>query len=219
MRANVCAARLTPRTGEFCMRGQFDTRACENRGAYRQAAVPAVPDRGCRAGLPAPELTSGWRAAWRSTALPFVLVTKDQPAFFQVVGRHLDRHPIARQRLDPVLLHLAGGVSDDLVSGIELDTVTRVGENFSDQSFELDQLFLSHVYLQIDRRLAWSLGAVGSGIRTALTMQEGHPLHPLRLAAGLGRGRTDRLVPVGLMPAGLLSAIITTGTPVTARAF
>src|SRR6202035_502857 len=51
---------------------------------------------------------------------------------------------------------------DDLVSCVELHAVARVGEDFGHQSFELDQLFLSHVYLQIDRLLARSLGAVGS---------------------------------------------------------
>src|SRR6202166_5005827 len=113
-----------------------------------------------------------------------VLVTEDEPAFLKVIGRHFDRHPIARQRLDPVLFHLAGGVGDDLVSGIELHAIACIGEDFGDQSFELDQLFLSHGSLQIDRRLARSLGAVGSGMRTAFAMQKGNALHPFSLAAG-----------------------------------
>src|SRR5260370_38156048 len=110
----------------------------------------------------------------RSTLFPYttlfrslVFVTEDEPAFFQIIGRHFDRHPIARQRLDPVLFHLAGGVGHDLVPGIGLHAVTRIGEDFSDQSFELDQLFFSHGYLQIDRWLGWSFGAFGAGIRTA----------------------------------------------------
>src|ERR1700686_2778338 len=82
--------------------------------------------------------TRGPPAATRT----LVLVTEDEPALFQVVGRHLDRHPVARQRLDPVLFHLAGGVGDDLVSGIELHAIACIGEDFGDQSFELDQLFL-----------------------------------------------------------------------------
>src|SRR3984885_3568575 len=129
--------------------------------------------------------TRGPPAATRT----LVLVTEDEPALFQVVGRHLDRHPVARQRLDPVLFHLAGGVGDDLVSCIELHAVTCVGEDFSHQSFELDQLFFSHGYLQIDRRLAWPLGAVGSGIRTAFAMQKSDALHPFSLAAALRRTR------------------------------
>src|ERR1700730_13935790 len=137
--------------------------------------------------LPAPELAARRCTTRASAARPLVLVTEDEPAFFQVIRRHLDRHPIARQRLDPVLLHLAGGISDDLVSCIELHAVTCVGEDFGHQSFELDQLFLSHGYLQIDRRLAWSLGAVGFCIRTAFAMQKGDALHPFSLAAALRR--------------------------------
>src|SRR5437660_8141075 len=71
--------------------------------------------------LPAAELAAALRCAARRSARragPLVLVPEDQPALLQIVGRHLDRHPIARQRLDAVLLHLAGGIGDDLMSGI-----------------------------------------------------------------------------------------------------
>src|SRR5258708_1206689 len=77
---------------------------------------------------PATELAARRCATRSAAARTFVLVTEDQPALLQVIGRHLDRHPIARQRLDPVLFHLAGGVGGELVSGIELHAVTRVGE-------------------------------------------------------------------------------------------
>src|SRR5437764_13510401 len=94
-------------------------------------------NRGCFGGLPAPELTS-WRcAAWSSAARTLVLVTENQPAFFQVIRRHFDRDPIAGQRLDPVLLHLARGVGDDLVSCVELHAVTCGGGDFRHQSFGL----------------------------------------------------------------------------------
>src|SRR5207253_3538444 len=122
------------------------------------------------------------------------LVTEDQPPFLEVVGRHLDRHPVARQRLDPVLFHLAGGVGDDLVPGIELHAITGIGEDFGDQSLELDQLFFSHVVLQVDRLLAWLLVAVGSMFRATFAMQKGNALYPFALAAALRR--TVRLLPV-----------------------
>src|SRR5258708_6428791 len=145
---------------------------------------------GCRGPhLPAAELAA-WRRATRgsaATAGTLVLVTEDEPALFQIVGRHLDRHSIASQRLDPVLFHLAGGVGNDLVSGIELHAITCIGEDFGHQSFELDQLFFSHGYLQIDRRLAWSLGSVGSRIRTAFAMQKGNAFPPVIPAAPLRR--------------------------------
>src|SRR5258707_4372999 len=170
--------------------------------------------------LPAAELAAGRCAAGGSpaTARTLVLVTEDEPALFKIIGRHLDRHPIARQRLDAVLFHLAGGVGNDLVSGIELHAITCVGGDFGDQSFELDQLFFSHGFLQIDRRLAWSLGTIGSSIGAAFAMQEGNALHPVRLAAALRR-RACRLVPMGLVPAGLRNAITTTTTAAAARPF
>src|SRR5260221_9928251 len=165
---------------------------------------------------PATELAAGRCATRSAAARTFVLVTEDQPALLQVIGRHLDRRPIARQRLDPVLFHLAGGVGDDLVSGIELHAVTSVGEDFGHQSFELDQLFFSHGSLQIDRRLAWSLGAVGFCVLTAFAMQKVDPLYPFSLSPPLRRGSV-RLLPVGLVPVGLRKTIITTGTVASAR--
>src|SRR5664280_3818792 len=168
--------------------------------------------------LPAAELAARRCTTRSSTTRTLILVTEDEAAFFQVIWRHLDRHPIARQRLDPVLFHLAGGVGDDLVSGIELHAITCIGEDFGDQSFELDQLFFSHGYLQIDRRSALRpLGAVGSGIRTAFAMQKSDPLHRFSLAAALRR--TYRLLPVDLVPVGLRNATITARTVVTARPF
>src|SRR6202166_2593669 len=181
-----------------------------------------MPSGPGRRPLSAAELSSRRRATRSSAsgARTLVLVTENQASLFKVVRRHLDRHPISGQRLDPVLLHFAGRVGDDLVSGIELHAVACVGEDFGHQSFELDQLFLSYGYLQIDRRLAGSVGAVGFCIRTAFAMQKGDALHPFSLAAAWRRGRwTYRLMPVGLVPAGLRSATITTGTAATARPF
>src|SRR6266480_5344018 len=172
-----------------------------------------------RSRLPAPELAARRPTTGRPATRTLVLVAEDQPALLQIVRRHLDRHPIACQRLDPVLFHLAGGVGDNFVSGIELHAVAGIREDFGHQSFELDQLFFSHGYLQIDRRLALRpLGAVGSGIRTAFAMQKSNPLHPFSLAAALRR-RAWRLLPAGLVPVGWRNVIITTGTVVTARAF
>src|SRR5579872_6059831 len=104
--------------------------------------------------LSAAELAALWRATGCSAgrtwpgARAFVLVAEYQSALFQIIGRHLDGDPVARERLDPVLFHLAGGIGNDLVPRIELDAVARIGEDFGDQSFELNQLFFSHFYLQ-----------------------------------------------------------------------
>src|SRR5665213_2426034 len=159
------------------------------------------------AALSTAELTARRCTTRRSATRTFILVTENKAALLKVIWRHLDRHPIARQRLDPVLFHLAGGVGDDLMPGIELHAIACIGEDFGHQSFELDQLFFSHDYLQVDRRLALRpLGAVGSGIRSAFAMQKGNSLHPFGVAVAMRR--TGRLVPTGLMPVGLLSAII-----------
>src|SRR6516225_7035456 len=115
----------------------------------RMLSAPAV--------LPAAKLAALRRAALSTSgtaaARTLVLVTEDEAALFQIIGRHLDCHPVTRQSLDPVLLHLAGSIGNDLMSRVQLDAVAGIGEDFSDQSFELDQLFFSHVYLQVDRRL------------------------------------------------------------------
>src|SRR5882757_1495166 len=170
--------------------------------------------------LSAAELTAALRCAARRSAGAagtLVLVTEDQPSLLQIVGRHLDRHPIACQRLDAVLLHLAGRVGDNFMSGIELHAVARVGQDFGHQSFELDQLFFSHGSLQVDRRLVLgSLVAVGFGIRAAFAMQKGNALHPVSLypVSLAALRRTRRLMAVRLR-----RAMITTTTAAAARPF
>lgn len=97
------------------------------------------------------ELTTRRRAPGSTaTTRTFVLMTEDQASLLQVVRRHLDRHPVAGQRLDPVLFHLAGGIGHDFVSGIELHAIARVGEDFGDQSFNWISSSLAMDHLQID---------------------------------------------------------------------
>src|ERR1043166_1781382 len=166
--------------------------------------------------LPAPsELAATLRPALRSGACgsrPLVLVAENQAALLEVVGRHFDGDAIAGQCLDAFFLHLAGGVGDDFVPCIELHAVARVGQDFGDQSLELDQLLFSHGSLQVDGRLAvGSLVAVGFEFRPAFAMQKGDALYPVSLAA-LRAGR--------LMPAALRSgAMITATAAPPARAF
>src|ERR1700688_507556 len=92
--------------------------------------------------LSAPELLPLRRPAGRSGAL--VLVAEDQPALLEVIRRHLDGDAVARERLNAVLLHLAGRVGDDHLPGVELDAIARVRQDFGDETFELDQLFFCH---------------------------------------------------------------------------
>jgi hypothetical protein len=74
---------------------------------------------------PAAKLRTLGRAGRRTGAL--VLVTEDKAAFFQVIGRNLDCHPVAGKSLDPVLFHPSGRVRDELVTVIELNAVAGVG--------------------------------------------------------------------------------------------
>src|SRR5260370_15784891 len=102
---------------------------CRLRGAPTLACLRDFVE--CRGPhLPAAELAARRRATRGSaaTAGTLVLVTEDEPALFQIVGRHLDRHPIASQRLDPVLFHLAGGVWHDFLSRISLPSITCIAE-------------------------------------------------------------------------------------------
>src|SRR5712691_3097178 len=94
--------------------------------------------------LPPAELLALRRTA---AAGALVLVAEDEPALLEIVGRHLDRHAVAGERLDPVLLHLARRVGDDGLPGVELHAKARVGQNLGDQTFELDQFFLGHGFL------------------------------------------------------------------------
>ncbi len=79
------------------------------------------------------------RATDRAGAL--VLVAEDQTAFFQIVRRDFHRDPVARKGLDPVLLHSAGRIGDQLMAIIKVNAETCVGQYFEDQTFELQKLF------------------------------------------------------------------------------
>src|SRR3954453_8610001 len=193
IKAILCEAgpQNNPDVHDFLIRAHF-----VNGEARGRAGCPSAVLRLTKFRLPAAKLAALRRAAagW-SAAGALVLVAEDQPALLEVVGRHLDRHPVSRQGFDAVLLHLAGGVGDDFMSGVELHPISRVGKDFGHQSFELDQLFFGHGYLQIDKCLAWPMGAVRSGIRTALAMQESDALHAFRRRA---RCRAGRFVSAGM---------------------
>src|ERR1700690_2590105 len=195
-------SKVAPQT---ILRARFFDRARGQRRMAQGARHDAVTWPSASWGLSAAKLAALRRTALgargtASSARAFVLVSEDQSAFFQIVRRHLDRYPVARQGLDPVFLHLACGIGNDLVPCVELDAVAGIGEDFGDQSFELDQLFFSHGYLQVDRRLAWPTSAVGLGVRTAFTVEKGDALQSFGLTATL-RGAA-RLLPIDLVVPG-----------------
>src|SRR3954447_6422282 len=80
--------------------------------------------------LPARRRTPGCPGAART----LVRVPEDRPGLLPIVGRHLDCRPVACQRLDTILLHLARCVGDYFMAGIELDTIPRIGKDFGHQS-------------------------------------------------------------------------------------
>src|SRR5262249_38887931 len=48
--------------------------------------------------------------------------------------------------LDSVLLHLARRVGHDLVAGIELNAIARVGQDLDHKAFELDEFLFGHFH-------------------------------------------------------------------------
>ena len=76
----------------------------------------------------------------------FVLVPKDQPSFLEVVGRHFDRHAIASQRFDSVLLHFSAGVRNDLMARVKPNAIACIRQDFSDEAVELQEFLFRHPY-------------------------------------------------------------------------
>src|SRR6185503_7464017 len=69
-------------------------------------------------------------------------VAVDDAASAEIVGGDLDLHPIAREDLDAEAPHLARGVAEHLVPGIELDLEHAIGEGLDDLALHLDLFFL-----------------------------------------------------------------------------
>src|SRR5436190_12099589 len=92
-----------------------------------------------------PKLVAQGRTRDRPGTLVFM--TEHQAALVKVIWRHFDGDAIAGQRLDPVLLHLAGRVSHDFVAGVELNPIARVRQDLGDDPFELDKFFLGHLFI------------------------------------------------------------------------
>ena len=69
--------------------------------------------------LPPAELRSLRRTLGGSCS--FVLVAEDHPPLLEVIGRHLDGHPISGQRLDAVPFHLSRRIGDDCMSDVRAE--------------------------------------------------------------------------------------------------
>src|SRR6478736_6601820 len=60
----------------------------------------------------------------------------------QVVGAHLDAHPIAQQDADAELAHLAPGIGQQLVPIVELDLELGVGHGVDHRPIHFDRVVL-----------------------------------------------------------------------------
>ena len=91
--------------------------------------------------LPASELLAPRR---RGPATALRLVPEIDPALGEIVGRHLHRHPVAGERADMVLTHLAAGIGEDLVVVIQPHPIVPVREHLGYDAFEFEEFFLCH---------------------------------------------------------------------------
>ena len=83
-------------------------------------------------------LHSGWRD--RS----FVLLTKFDPAFGEIVRRHFYEHAVTGENADPVLLHLARAVGENFVPIVESNLEAGFGKHLEDSPLEFDQIRFGH---------------------------------------------------------------------------
>ncbi len=60
----------------------------------------------------------------------------------EIVRSHLNGDPIARQNADAILFHTTRSVSQHFMSAFQSNAKTSVGQNFTDNAFEFDKIFL-----------------------------------------------------------------------------
>jgi len=90
-----------------------------------------------------PKLVTLRRTAQRAGA--FVLVSEDQSPLFQIVRRYFYCHAIPGEGFDPILFHSSGSVGNELMSVVELNAVTGVGQYLGHETLEFQEFFLRHI--------------------------------------------------------------------------
>lgn len=75
-------------------------------------------------------------------ALPRCSFTENDPAFGQIVRRHLDVYAVSNDRSDTVSAHLARSVADEAMLIIEGDAETSVGQDLVDRPLHRYEFFL-----------------------------------------------------------------------------
>src|ERR1019366_4571051 len=120
---------------------------CPRTGQARGAAalLPGRVTGGVPAGL-APQLLSGRRPRGYDRLLPRprarLLVAEGDPSPAQVVRAQLHPHLIADQDADVELAHLAGGVGEDVLPGLEAHLEHGVGQGLDHRGIHLNRLLL-----------------------------------------------------------------------------
>ena len=64
----------------------------------------------------------------------------------------IDRKGLFGRQASGLLSQEGDRVGQDLVAGIELNAIARVGQNLDHKAFELDEFFLGHFFIPSDRR-------------------------------------------------------------------
>src|SRR5580704_5929300 len=72
-----------------------------------------------------------------------VLVAEVDPAFAQIIRRHLYRNAVAGEDADAVFLHPARRIGERFMAVVETHAKPRVGKQFEDRSLEFEQVFFS----------------------------------------------------------------------------
>lgn len=75
------------------------------------------------------------------------LETLDDPALGEIVGAHLDLHPVTGQKTDVIHPHTTGNVGQDLVPRLQADPERRAWQCLDHFPFQTDHIFfvLSHI--------------------------------------------------------------------------
>lgn len=66
------------------------------------------------------------RSPTRRAALHGRALAKDDPPFFEIIGRHLDLYAIAYNRTDAITSHFPGGIGNDAMIVLQTDAKAPV---------------------------------------------------------------------------------------------
>lgn len=75
-------------------------------------------------------------------SLPRGAFAEDDPAFAQIVWRHLDVYAVSNDRSNTVTAHFSGCVGDDAMLVVEGDAEASIGQDLVDRTLHRYELFL-----------------------------------------------------------------------------